>query len=114
MKTLEITPAAMNDYRGSGKAWGAIKDGKIIAIRYMHLDIDDQVKVETPDRRFKGGVRVSYKRLDTSAEFAAHRERCRADLAQLGDVVSGMASCGEFVQDEAILWADTGRMKIPY
>lgn len=32
-----------------------------------------------------------------SASFSAYRERCRAELADLGEVISGMCSCYHFI-----------------
>lgn len=41
-------------------------------------------------------ARAALAAVDTSS-FASHRERSRAELAQIGEVVSGMCSCCEFV-----------------
>lgn len=49
-----------------------------------------------PARRIVGEAWALY--LDASREdFGAYRLRCRAELAELGEVVSGMLSCWEFL-----------------
>ena len=92
------TPAEAS-YRGCGRAWLAVKDGVPQRIIYMgdHA-IRDYDRIEHPDRRFKAGVRVEYRRRDTSAEFGEYRARSRAELSTLGEVVGGMCSCYEFVR----------------
>jgi hypothetical protein len=66
---------ASADYRGCGKAWSAVNDqGQVIALRYMDM----------------GQARVR------DLSFSEHRTRSRAELAEVGRVMSGMCSCGEF------------------
>ena len=65
---------AEKQYRGCGKAWVAInKSGEVVGIRYMG-DFDEET---TP--------------------FTDHRLQSRKELAELGEVQSGMLSCYEFV-----------------
>ena len=36
MTILELTPDALEyEYHGCGKAWAAVVDGKVVALRYM-------------------------------------------------------------------------------
>ena len=77
---MKISDQALkNDYRGCGKAWAAVVTGVegpyVAAIRYMDLG--------TANRR--------------SMTFADWRNEARRELAEIGDVVSGMCSCTEFI-----------------
>lgn len=68
---------AESQYRGCGKAWVATnKNAEIVGIRYMH----DFEIVETE-----------------SNQFGEYRLKCRKELAELGEVSSGMLSCYEFI-----------------
>ena len=76
-------------YKGCGKAWVAVKDGEIVAIRYMNAcPIEYR---EVPDARFKTGVR----KVDIT-NFGVYRTACRDELATFGEVWSGIASCCYF------------------
>jgi len=143
--TYDIPPGILaRDYHGAGKAWAAVRDGKVIALRYMgehrpeigtlpawvrevrtHAEGLDNHMLPTAwsshglsklaqaaetaadcPRRPKGGqyrprelltmARAAIAAAD-SASFAAYRERIRKELAAMGDVVSGMCSCTQFV-----------------
>jgi hypothetical protein len=133
------------DYRGCGKAWAAVKDGEIVALRYMGADrtpydvpawvkavqadcegIDERCLPDawsshglaklaaaaaacpdcpTPPRRarYRPKELLSMARAVLAAadetNFTDYRTRCRAELAAMGTVVSGMCSCTEFVLD---------------
>lgn len=143
LPTLTIYANALKaDYRGCGKAWTAVVNGEVVAIRYMDPPLDRSAlpawiravkdNAEGLDYRMlptawssrglsklaaaasgagdcpvkpKGGnyrpkelltmARAAIMAWD-SASFAAHRERCRAELAAIGEVVSGTCSCTEF------------------
>lgn len=75
MGTLPIQGSpAEKQYRGCGKAWVAVnKSGEVVALRYMG-DFDEET---TP--------------------FTDHRWQSRKELADLGEVQSGMLSCYQFV-----------------
>ena len=80
MQVLPINHDA--GYRGCGRAWAAIKDGRVVAIKYMARHI-----VFTAD-----GWTDNY----GGRTFAEYRTESLRELANLGEVVSGEASCGEF------------------
>lgn len=71
--------ALESDYRGCGKAWAAVVTGVerpyVAAVRYMDLG--------TANRR--------------NMTFAEWRNEARRDLAEIGEVVSGLCSCTEFI-----------------
>ena len=78
--TYEICNRALeSDYRGCGKAWAAVVPGVeghyVAAIRYMDLG--------TANRR--------------NMSFADWRNEARRELGKIGEVVSGMCSCTEFI-----------------
>lgn len=85
----------------AGKAWAAIKDGKIVAIVAMNAHgvytaYSPEVLAAAGVTRYcPAAVRMA-EQMNADA-FQAHREKSRAELAKLGNVVSGVASCGEFV-----------------
>ncbi len=86
-------------YKGAGRCWVAIKDGKIVAIRYM----GDSPIVSLADvgrKRWTRAARRAFA-IRESELFAEFRLKARAELAELGEVVSGMASCFEFIPKEA-------------
>lgn len=74
-------------YKGSGKAWAAIVDGHVVALRYM-----ERTNVRTAD---------GWKDTWGGREFAEYREYAKAELAAMGEVVSGMARCWEFCANGA-------------
>jgi hypothetical protein len=52
--------------------------------------LDRIERVETPDRRFKTGVRVKHNLIRaTTDEFLSYRDKCRTELGALGEVWSG-------------------------
>ena len=134
------------EYHGAGKAWAAVRDGQVVALRYMgdhpipgHGDytvpdwirgildaaegLDDHFLPIThsskgltklasaasacddcpvPPRRERYRpselltmARAALATLD-SASFARYRQRCRDELAKLGDLISGTCSCTKF------------------
>jgi hypothetical protein len=147
---LPISPACLDrDYDGCGRAWAAVQDGQVIALRYMGhhrllgpnrqaLDLPAWVTTirdaadgcdnhmlptahssrglsrlaaaasacddcPRPPRRARvrptellAMARAAIVAAD-EAEFLRYRAACRAELAALGQLVSGMASCCEFV-----------------
>jgi hypothetical protein len=147
-RTYKLSETVLNrDYHGCGKAWAAIKNGEVIAIRYMGDDLYIRsgcenllAWIKAVDKNCEGldshflptvhsskglskmaqaaesagdcpqkprGGRYRPKELLTMARaaltaakgaaFAKHRETARAELALLGNVISGMCSCTEFV-----------------
>lgn len=97
---LQNEPAA-KDYRGAGKAWAAISDdGHILALRYMGLAPtfcanDPEILAECGRvRRCATTERAARRKSDQA--FAEYRTQCRAELAAMGNVISGMCSCWEF------------------
>lgn len=104
-------PGGMADYRGCGKAWAAIdRQGNVLALRYMECrEASEQVRVETPDRRCKTGIRVRYEAKHSIADqariFGEFRRRMRAELEAVAEGVQisgGMVSCYEFMASRAI------------
>ena len=96
MKVINI-PTNLKSYQGSGKAWAAIKDGQVIALKYMGDFAHNWVK--KTDKRYKEGYRWA-KNPEADKLFAKYREECRAELLSLGgEVAGGMASCYEFCYD---------------
>jgi hypothetical protein len=67
-------------YKGAGRCWVAIKNSQIVAVRMM----GDRAPVE---------------------DFGGYRDRSKAELSQVGDVWSGMASGCQFYAKEAELLA---------
>lgn len=88
-------PIPQDIYNGCGAVWAAIKDGRIVGLRYM------------ADYPYPTLESLGRKRLTDSAmrdlaaarseAFSAHRAIARAELALLGEVRGGMASCYEFI-----------------
>lgn len=148
VEVLKISKACLDSqYRGAGKAWAAVKNGEVVAVRYMDevplpgfgtTPLPGWVKAVNSNAEGRDhhwlptawsskalskmagaceaagdcptkprGGRYRPKELLTmaraalaairSAEFAAYRLKCRDELAELGEVVSGMCSCTEFV-----------------
>tara|TARA_Y100000310_G_scaffold307482_1_gene349603 strand:- start:4268 stop:4795 length:528 start_codon:yes stop_codon:yes gene_type:complete len=132
------------DYHGAGKAWAAIAQGEVVAIRYV--DNFDELVRELPEwvnaandnaegrqfnmlptawssnglsklatavratadcpKRPRGGDYKPSELLtmaraallaNSEARFASYREEMRTELAELGEVRSGMCSACEFV-----------------
>jgi hypothetical protein len=76
---------AINDdagYCGCGRAWAAVKDGRVVAIKYMARH-----SAFTAD-----GCADNY----GGRTFEEYRTASRRELDNLGDVFSGEASCWEF------------------
>ena len=140
---LSGTPAE-SQYHGCGKAWAAVNNGQILAIRYMgdfdfdrsqlpawaaaalsaygalaaplwpvdHISSPDLGRIKKaaiaaghPEFGPRGGqikaskIARAARELIRNAEreqFGQYRADCRAELAKLGTVVSGMCSCYEF------------------
>ena len=87
MNILKISKQVlMNEYRGCGRAWAAVVDGCVVALRYM-----DQPYVKVPADNEIGFLRVK------PLPFTQYRETSRAEMASIGAVVSGECSCGEFL-----------------
>jgi len=62
-------------YHGCGRAWAALNDKiEIVALVYMEAGRCDDEK------------------------FSAYRQEAREQLAQFGEVISGMCSCYEFIR----------------
>lgn len=141
---IESTPAE-NDYYGCGKAWAAIKDNKIIALRYMgqfafdpskapawvkavydeyciiherscnisyisSTDLGKIKKAAISAGHSEFGPRGGHIKASTIAseartilqdlekkQFGDYRNSSREELSNLGEVKSGMCSCGEFI-----------------
>ena len=135
------------EYHGCGKAWAAIKDGQVVALRYMGdypldwrdqpewikafqqaaIDLGECFLLTTNDgstklaaiaaaaeacadcprpprhRRYRPTELLTMARAARAAaeaaSFQVYRARCREELAQLGEVKSGMCSCHEFCAD---------------
>lgn len=131
---------AEKDYHGSGKAWAAIKDDKVVALRYMgrfaldpsKSNIPEWVKAVFDDCRWEGRFApttlAKIKKAAVAAghpefgprggsikpsiiarearniifelereQFGEYRNSARKELSGLGEVVSGMCSCWEFI-----------------
>ena len=131
---------AEKDYHGSGKAWAAIKNDKVVALRYMgrfaldpsKSNIPDWVKAVFDDCRWEGRFApttlAKSKKAAVAAghpefgprggsikpsiiarearniifelereQFGEYRNSARKELSGLGEVVSGMCSCWEFI-----------------
>jgi len=81
---------AQSQYRGCGKAWVATnKNAEIVGIRYMHDFEPDLTKL--PKDAKTQIVETE------SNQFGEYRLKCRRELAELGEVSSGMLSCYEFI-----------------
>lgn len=98
-------------YEGCGKAWAVIKDGEVIALRYMgraplitafHPKVLKEAGYKRPATvRVGAGVRRCQRiaeRYNTEA-FQEYRTACRAELEKLGEVVSGMCSGHRFIKN---------------
>jgi hypothetical protein len=106
----EIMAAAEIDvpqemYRGCGAAWVALNDdGEIVAVRYM---ADHPEYMLSDYLRETGRKRCTYRamqlhRAEESRRFGLYRDKCRAELALLGHVVSGDMSGTCFYPAEAV------------
>lgn len=141
---LEIPKDVLDrDYHGCGKAWAAVKNGKIAAIRYMGDHTPDFNGLPEWVRAIQGNAEgLDHSMLPTAwsgrglsrlaaaaqaagdcptppkrdryrpkelltiaraaigavrhASFSEYRKEKRAELAAIGEVVSGMCSCTEF------------------
>jgi hypothetical protein len=142
---MQISQEALDrDYHGCGKAWVAVKDGQVVAIRYMNgntaqwemmpdwvravldtangrdanmlptsqgsknlteiaeaaLECDDCPKPLYADR-YRPTELLAMARaalsIANSALFMAYRAKCRIELAEIGEVISGMCTATEFV-----------------
>ena len=135
---------AEKDYHGSGKAWAAIKDDKVVALRYMGRFALDPSKSNIPEwvKAVFDAAATGVYSLETRApttlvkikkaaiaaghpefgprggsikpsiiarearniifelereQFGEYRNSARKELSGLGEVVSGMCSCWEFI-----------------
>jgi hypothetical protein len=145
--TLKLSAQCLErDYHGAGKAWAAIRDGEVVALRYMgdhpiaghgDYEVPDWVRAvmqastglddsflpvcrgsqalaalasaaqacadcPVPQRRERYRpaelltmARAALAALDAAA-FEAYRAKCRTELAELGEVRSGVAGGHEF------------------
>jgi hypothetical protein len=148
MNVLDLTAECLDrDYHGCGKAWAAVKEDQVVALRYMGEDHTGNWPTEPELPAWVKAVRRAAMGSDTrglptswasrnlaklaaaaeaagdcprpprrpryrptelltmaraailavdGAQFGAYRERCRAELGQIGEVVSGMCSCTKF------------------
>lgn len=105
MSVHKIQPNA--GYKGAGPAWGAVNaQGEVVSLVYMrdHRGCDLEL-VEHPDRRYRSGFRIQSRpkltRPSRDQVFREHRQaalaKLRAIAGQEGTVVSGRASCWEFI-----------------
>jgi|TARA_R110000823_G_C15526484_1_gene456262 hypothetical protein len=133
---------AEKDYHGCGKAWAAIKNDKVVALRYMgqfafdpsKSNMPEWVKVVYDDCRWAGrfgpttlvkikkaaiaaghpefgprGGRIKPSVMAYEArsiifnsereQFGEYRNSARKELSGLGEVISGMCSCWEFITE---------------
>ena len=94
MKVLPINQDA--GYRGCGKAWAAIVDRRVVALRYMERSTSIRLKAGvSADAPF---AESNFDFIDNwgGRSFTDYRSAARAELALLGEVKSGMCSCCEF------------------
>lgn len=82
-------------YRGCGRAWAAIAGGKVVALRYMGA-MPLPTLADLGRKRMTKRARIELRDLETR-QFGEYRAKCRAELAQSGEVVSGMCSGTEFL-----------------
>lgn len=86
----------------AGKAWAAIDErGNILKVismnAYPYVTAYSEKVLEKANRkRFCRKAQSVADEMNT-ASFLKHREKSRAELKKLGTVISGVASCGEFV-----------------
>lgn len=77
-------------YRGSGRAWVAVKDGKIVALRYMGdspaYSVEDFLRDTGRKRKTATAKHLAIQR--EWELFVAYRERCLKELSALGEVRS--------------------------
>lgn len=98
-------------YKGAGKAWAAVKDGEVVGLVYMNaFPCGHAGLASLPSATGKPRVRMTDRAMrmlrDIENEsFRKHREASRAELAQMGDVVSGSCSCTKFYPKSADLAA---------
>jgi hypothetical protein len=90
-------------YRGCGKAWAAIVDGRVVALRYMGnhrawFGAEPEVLARAKRKRLCARSQLVAYRL-TDIAFVEWRQRARAELKAIGSVVSGMCSCNEFLAE---------------
>jgi hypothetical protein len=81
-------------YKGAGRAWVAVKDGKIIAAEYMggyaYAGLDDLGRTRMTD-----AAREEIK-IENDKRFEAWRVASRERLSALGCVVGGMMGSMRF------------------
>ena len=88
-------------YKGCGKAWAAIIDGRVVALRYMERSTTLRLKADVPyDAPFSES---NFDFIDNwgGQSFSAYRAKMLAELALIGfvsivEVQSGMCSSWEF------------------
>jgi hypothetical protein len=98
--TIDIqTQPAADQYKGCGKAWVAINDqGQIVGIRYMD-NHGGCLTGYAPEALQRAGRKRYCPASQWAAEeinrelFLNWRKQAKADLAELGTVVSGIMSC---------------------
>ena len=87
---------AYSQYKGCGRAWVAIKDGQIVAVRYMndHSYYTGSSPKALARANRKRCCKASINAADdlNREAFLAWRKQARRELAGLGDVISGMMS----------------------
>lgn len=144
MLVIDLTAECLDrEYHGCGKAWAAVKNGKIVALRYMGefaadrsglpawiravcnsaTGLDDHMLPTARSSKALAAIAVAASACDDcptpprraryrpaelltmaraaiaawdSASFGVYREKCRAELAEIGTIVSGTCSCTQF------------------
>ena len=93
MEVFAISSTA--GYQGCGKAWGAVVNDEVVALRYME---------QVTTFRFLPGFNpdapdLSLVRFDDNwggRPFADYRKAAKAELGAIGEVKTGMCSCWQF------------------
>lgn len=86
----KIKPTLM-DYHGCGKAWAAIKDGEILAIRYMSRAVLDGPNIDSLDDITKAILNVVHPLSYSNTSFISSR---KLNLAYKAAVAAGMKPTG--------------------
>ena len=94
MTVLPITQDA--GYKGCGKAWAAIVEGRVVALRYMERSTILRLKADVPADAPLAESNFEFIDNWGGRSFTDYRAAAKAELALLGTVKSGMCSCFEF------------------
>ena len=90
----------------AGRAWAAVKEGEIVEVVAMNrhgffTPWSTEVFLAAGRKRYCPATVAMADRMNRES-FLKHRKVSRGYLATLGKVISGIASCGEFiVEDES-------------